>query len=104
MDHIIKDITEKISTKEPLYKVVVAIPTYEDDDGEITLDVNIKSFIYNYSTYKENSFELCEDYIEKTWERIIDKKIDSINLSHLCEEEPDNQEIWCHKLSVELLN
>lgn len=104
MDHIIKDITEKISTKEPLYKVVVVIPSYEDDEGEITLDVKIKSFIYNYSTYKENSFETCQEYLKATWEQLIDKKSKAIRLSHLCEEEKDNQEIWCHKISVELIN
>lgn len=104
MEHIIKDITEKISTKEPLYKVVVAIPSYSEDEGEITLDVKIKSYIYNYSTYKENSFETSEEYLKTTWERFIDKNINYIRLSHLCEEEKYNEEVGCHKLSVELLN
>lgn len=105
MEHIIKDITEKISNdKEPLYKVVVAIPTYYNFEGDIDLGVKIKSYIYNFTTYKENCIMCEKQLVEDYWNKFIDKKNKTIRLLYLNEEEEDNQEVNCYKLSVELLN
>jgi len=106
MEHIIKDISQKISNdKEPLYKVTFAIPTCEDDDcGNLDIGVKIKSYIYNYSTYKENCIEYDKQTIEDYWDRFIKKEYETIRLLYLNEDEPDNQEVYCRKLSVELLN
>ncbi len=106
MDHIIKDITEKISNdKEPLYKITYVLPTYVDDSGDITVDVVEKSVIFNYSTYKENCRECCETFVKDYWELLINPNISGHNANLVLEySEDDNPMIYIYKLKVELLN
>lgn len=107
MEHIIKDITEKISNdKEPLYKISYILPTYKNDEGDITIDVDLRSVIFNYSTYKENSRECCETFIKDSWDRIINTNIKGHNSELFLHYDNDDEgaTIYCHKLSVELLN
>ena len=105
MEHIIKDITEKISNdKEPLYKITYLLPTYQDDDGDITIDMDQKSVIFNYSTYKENCRECCETFVKENWDLLIGKMKNHNSELFLHYNDNDGPTIYIHKLSVELLN
>ena len=105
MEHIIKDITEKISNdKEPLYKITYLLPTYQDDDGDITIDMDVKSVIFNYSTYKENCRECCETFVKDNWDIMINTNMKNHNSELFLHYNDDGPTIYIHKLSVELLN
>ncbi len=106
MEHIIKDITEKISNdKEPIYKITYILPTYQNDEGDISIDVVQKSVIFNYSTYKENCREGCETFIKDYWDLIINPNMKGHNSElFLHYYDDDDPTIYCHKLSVELIN
>ena len=107
MDHIIKDITEKISNdKEPLYKISYILPTYRNFEGDITIDMEQKSVIFNYTTYKENCRESCETFVKEYWDLLIgtDVKRHNSELFLHYDYDDDGLTIYCHKLSVELLN
>jgi hypothetical protein len=105
MEHIIKDITEKISNdKEPLYKITYILPSYVNFEGDISIDVDQKSVIFNYSTYKENCRESCETHVKAQWDLIINTKMKNLDSELFLHYNDDMSTIYCHKLSVELLN
>lgn len=106
MEHIIKDITEKISNdKEPLYKITYILPSYKNYDGDMIIDIDQRSVIFNYSTYKENTRESCETFVKDSWDLIINPKEKHHNSElFLHYDNYDDITINCHKLSVELLN
>ena len=105
MEHIIKNITEKISDdKEPLYKITYILPTYVNFEGDISIDVDQRSVIFNYSTYKENCSLRCETHIKAQWDLIINTKMKNYDSELFLHYNNDGTTIYCHKLSVELLN
>ena len=71
---------------------------------EIVLNTDIKSVILNYSTYKENAYEITEEVIDRNWKEIINKGLKTHRAIMLNEKEDENQTIYCRKLSVELIN
>jgi len=108
MEHIVNDIMDKVATKEPIYKITYVLPSFtnqgDDEDPEYCVEVDIKSVILNYSTYKENSLEIVDEYIERNWKEIINKGSKTHRATMLNEKEQYNQTIYCRKLAVELLN
>jgi hypothetical protein len=108
MEHIVKDIIDKVSTKEPLYKITYAIPSLdiEDPDGDpsYNLDVEIKSVIYNFSTYKENYKGDDETLCQRSWDTLINEKIKTHTCIDLIEYEKYDENVYIKKISVELIN
>lgn len=108
MEHIVNDIMDKVATKEPIYKITYILPSFinigDDEDPMYNLDVDIKSVILNYSTYKENAYEIIEEVIDRNWKEIINKGVKTHRAIVLNEKEDENQTIFCRKLSVELIN
>jgi hypothetical protein len=108
---IVNNIVEGISTKEPLYKFTYIMPEIEfgDDDQSDRIETitcsNIKSVIFNKSTYVENSLECNPDFIEHNWNEIIDKARHHHDISkfNLFLERCDRY-VMLYKLSVELIN
>lgn len=107
---VVNEISKCVKTTEPLYKITYIMPDieFDDDDDDRIVGVscsNIKSVIYNKSTYVENSFECSADYIERNWNEIIDKERHHHNISKLnLSIDRCDRHIMLYKLSVELIN
>ena len=68
---VVNEIVKGVKTTEPLYKFTYIMPDIEFDDEDtdriysVSL-TNIKSVIFNKTTYVENSLECVADCIEST--------------------------------------
>lgn len=109
-DMVVNEIIKSVKTNEPLYKFTYIMPDidFDDEDTDRICSVsctNIKSVIFNKSTYVENSLECVPDCIEKNWNEILDTNRHHHDISrfNLFIDKCDRH-IMLYKLSVELLN
>jgi len=108
MNHIVKDIIAFTNEKTPIYKIIYAEPTLDDDCNSLTLNVIIKTIILDYNTWEGN----LPDYLRETeeeqlerWNNLIDKEQPEIGKDVLTGQiDPEHNIIYCRKLSINLLN
>lgn len=105
MDHIVEKIIDGVKTKSPIYKITYILPEYQVDmdDDIIDISVEIKSVIWDYETWAFNN-RLDEDTKQYNWARIIsdtDKNLPTELFNNDCS---CKFNIYCKKMSVELIN
>lgn len=107
---VVNEIVKGVKTTEPLYKFTYIMPDidFDDEDTDRIYSVsltNIKSIIYNKTTYVENSLESVPDCIERNWNEILDTKRHHHEISrfNLYIDRCDRH-VMLYKLSVELIN
>mgnify|MGYP001096235621 CR=1 FL=1 len=117
-DEVVKDISKMVADKtEPLYKIKYILPKLtrffpssgddsDDDDGDTKYAVNcdIKTVIYNRSTYIENHQDSCLEYTKCCWEELIDKRYTHHKIEKFGHECKFDEHIVACKISVELIN
>jgi len=110
MNHIVKDIIAFTNDKTPIYKIIYAEPNVEDCGNNLELDVKIKSIILDFDTWEGNlpchirSGAEVDELLLK-WDNLIDKEkpdIDKEILTGIID--PEDNDITCRKLSINLLN
>ena len=118
-EEMIKDIIKMTKTKSPIYKIYASVPLV----SVYTVSVRKMTFLLDYETFKEHTYETHEETLEAVWKRLIDPKEKTFNLDilgTLCylnrdyqditiTENEDNEtldqiDIRCIKERVELLN
>lgn len=108
MNHIVKDIIAYTNEKTPIYKIIYAEPTLDDDCNSLTLNVIIKTIILDYNTWKCNlpkSIDCEVDELLLHWDNLLDKEKPDINKEILTGIiDPEDNCIICRKLSINLLN
>jgi len=108
MNHIVKDIIAFTNEKTPIYKIIYAEPTANEDSNRLTMFVEIKTIILDYNTWKCNlphSQQGEDDELLERWNSLIDKEkpyIDKEVLTGIID--PEDNCINCRKLSINLLN
>ena len=110
-DMVVNEIVKGVKTNEPLYKFTYIMPDigFDDEDRDRLTHIscsNIKSVIYNYSTYVENSLEGSADYIERNWDEITDKNRHHHDISrfNIFIDRCDEIHLMLYKISLELIN
>ena len=111
MNHIVKDIIDYTNEKTPLYKIIYVEPEMEDDGNCQILSVNTKTIILDFQTWKDNipqryrDIDWDDDKRLEKWNMVINKGTRDINREHFTGQvDPEENTIYCRKLSVELLN
>lgn len=106
MDHIVEKIIEGVKTKSPLYKITYIEPVYvvDMDDDIIDISVEIKSVIWDYETWTFNTSNVDEDTKKNNWARIISDTDLNIPIELFNNECHCKFNIYCKKMSVELIN
>lgn len=110
MNHIVKDIIAFTNDKTPLYKIIYAEPNVEDCGNHLEVDVRIKTIILDFDTWESNlplphRHEWEVDTLLLKWDNLIDKEIPNIDKEILTGiMDPEENEITCRKLSINLLN
>ena len=103
-----KDIIAFTNEKTPIYKIIYAEPTADDDCNRLTLYVEIKTIILDYNTWKcnlPNCYVNEDDKLLERWNNLIDKENPDIEKEVLTGIiDPEDNCINCRKLSVQLLN
>ena len=108
---VVNEIVKGVKTTEPVYKFTYIMPDieFDDEDPDRIYSVscsNIKSVIFNKTTYVENSIDcLPPDCIDSNWNEILDtnRHHHYIGQFNLIIDKCDRQ-VMLYKLSVELLN
>ena len=108
MNHIVKDIIAFTNEKTPIYKIIYAEPTAEEDSNRLTMYVEIKTIILDYNTWTcnlPNCYVREDEFLLERWNNLIDKEKPDIEKDVLTGIiDPEDNCINCRKLSVKLLN
>jgi len=118
-EEMIKDIIKMTKTKAPIYKIYCSVPII----GVYSVNIREMTFLLDYETFKEHTYETHEETLEAVWKRLIDPNEKTFNLDilgTLCylnreyqeisisenedTETLDQIDIRCRKNKVELLN
>ena len=111
MNHIVKEIIDYTNEKTPIYKIIYVEPETQDDGNCQILSINTKTIILDFQTWKDNipqryfDIDWDDDKILEKWNMVINKGTRDINREHFTGQvDPEENTIYCRKLSVELLN